>query len=205
MKYCRVSILTLLLVFGSTSAGEPAADLSISAAVAPSGVTPPGTEGVVTITVTNIGPDESTPLFSMRRTDDGTGVFDFPPLHFQFPGALLTGRCVTVPVPLPPAGEFLIWIIPHMTAGETVECTYAFTVADTSTVAQVAEWGVGRFSGPDDPNNANNVAGVLLRFAESPEPVSVKVFSPWGLLVLLLLLGSISVCGLARRSKSSVS
>ncbi len=205
MKYSRVSLLAFLFVVGQVSAGEPAADFSISASVAPGGVMPPGTEGVVTISITNHGPDDDTPLFGMLRTDDGTGVFNFPPLHFEFPEALLTGRCVAPPVQLPPEGEFLSWIIADMTAGERVECTYAFTVANTSVTIQVGRWAVRPFSGAGDPNDTNNVADVLLRFAEAPEPVSVPVLSPQALVILMVMLGLIGVFGLAKHSEFPLS
>jgi len=99
MMRILVFLLACLTVAGGPlSAGDPAADFNISASVFPGTVTPPGTEGVITISITNLGPDDGTPLFSMQRTDDGSGLVNFPPLHFEFPGALLTGSCITVPL-----------------------------------------------------------------------------------------------------------
>ena len=200
----RVFLLVFLMVVaGRLSAGEAEADFAISASVAPGGVMPPGTEGVVTITLTNLGPNDGSPLFSMQTTDDGTGFFSFPPLQFRFPEAFLAGPCVSGPFQLPPSNEFLTWVVLDMTAGQSVECMYAFTVVETSKISQVGRWTVERFSGPGDSNDANNIADVLLRFAESPEPVSVTVLSPWAVIILALLLGLIAPYGLAKRSKSS--
>ena len=41
----------------------------------------------------------------------------------------------------------------------------------------------------DDPNDANNVADVLLLFGEPPDPVSVPALTAWGLMILGLTLG----------------
>src|SRR6056297_2621276 len=110
MSPTRIFVFAFLtMACGQLSAGESAADYSISVDVTPGGVMPPGTEGVVTINITNQGPGDGTPLFGMLRTNDGTGAFNFPPIHFEFPGALLTGRCVAPPVQVPSAGEFLSW------------------------------------------------------------------------------------------------
>lgn len=184
-----VLLAVALFCFGSASAGDQVADFSIDASVIPSGVTPPGTAGVLTIVVSNIGPDSGVPIFEMERTDDGTGVSTFPPLQFEFPGALLTGPCTTPPEPVPPQGEFLSWITPTLEASESVECTFAFTVGETSVLSQVARWAVRPFSGATDSNDENNVANVLLRFAESTQPVSVPVNSVWASLILMVLLG----------------
>lgn len=206
MNSTRIFVFAFLTVAcGQLSAGEPAADYSISVDVAPGGVMPPGSEGVVTINITNQGPDEWTPLFGMRGTDDGTGFFSFPPINFEFPGAFVSGPCVTAPIQLPPVVEFLNWLVLDMPAGESVECRYAFTVAETSVVSRIGRWAVVPYVGPDDPNDANNVADVLLRFAEPSEPVSVPVLPPWALLILVLMLGPIGVCGLAGHSNSPLS
>ena len=194
MSPTRIFISVLLMAAcGQLSAGESMADFSISASVSPDGIMPPGTESVLAITVTNHGPDDGVPLFYMDRTDDGTGVFNYPPLHFQFPGALLTGPCDTPPEPGPPQGEFLTWITPAIVAGESVGCTFAFTVTETSIISQVGRWTVGAFSGANDPNEGNNVADVLLLFAEPPDAVSVPALSGWASIVLALMLGSIAL------------
>ena len=198
MKYSRVSLLAFLFVVGQVSAGEPAADFSISASVVPGGVMPPDTEGVVAITLTNLGPDGGSLLFSMQTTDDGTGFFSFPPLHFQFPEAFLAGPCVSGPFQLPPSNEFLTWVVLDMAAGQSVECMYAFKVAETSKISQIGRWTVEQFSGPGDPNDANNVADVLLRFAEPHEPVSIPALSAWAAIILVLMIGSIGLFGGAR-------
>jgi|GEM_PF-1734577 len=203
MNSTRIFVFAFLtMACGQLSAGKPAADYSISVDVAPGGVMPSGTEGVVTINITNQGPDEGTPLFGMRGTDDGTGFFSFPPLNFEFPGAFVSGPCVTAPIQLPPVVEFLNWLVLDMPAGESVECKYAFTVAETSVDSRIGRWEVVPYMGPDDPNDANNVADVLLLFAEPPEPVSVPVLAPWTLLILVVTLGWIGMVGLGRHSKT---
>jgi len=57
-------------------------------------------------------------------------------------------------------------------------------------IAQIARWEV---SGANDPNDANNVADVLLLFAEPPDAVSVPALSAWSVVVLVLMLGSIAL------------
>jgi len=188
MKHIRVLLQGLMIVAaGQLFGGEPAADFSIAADVTPGGVMPPGTEGVVTIKVTNFGPDTGTAIFRMRRTDDGTGFFNYPPLHFQFPGAL-TGPCEGAPLQPLPGEVFLIWIVRELPAGESVECSYDFTVTETSVITQLGRWSIERFSGPQDPNLDNNISDVLLRFAEVPEAIPVPAISTPVLLLLVLLL-----------------
>jgi len=192
-----LSLIFLIVVVGRLSAGEPAADFSIEASVAPGGVMPPATQGAVTITITNEGPDTGTAIFRMLRTDDGTGFNDYPPLEFQFPGGL-TGPCQNAPQPPLPGESFLVWIVRDILAGESRTCTFAFLVADTEQISQIGRWRVETSSGPDDPNDANNVADVLLLFGEPPEPVSVPALSAWAAIVLVLMLGALALRSSAR-------
>jgi len=73
-------------------------------------------------------------------------------------------------------------------------------VAETSVTAQIGQWSIERFSGPDDPNDANDVADVLLRFAELPEPEPIPLLSFTGVLLLVLLLGLLACHGVVRRA-----
>src|SRR6056297_351499 len=156
MSPTRIFVFAFLtMACGQLSAGESAADYSISVDVTPGGVMPPGTEGVVTINITNQGPGDGTPLFGMLRTNDGTGAFNFPPIHFEFSGAFFSGPFFTATIQLPPVVEFLNWLVLDMPAGESVECKYAYTVAETSVDSRIGRWEVVPYMGPDDPNDAN--------------------------------------------------
>lgn len=102
---------------GLAAAGDSEADLSIAASVAPDGILPPGTEGIATIRITNNGPDIETPRFVLRRTDNGTGFNDYPPLIFTGP---VSGPCIGDPRFDPPPGDiFFLWLIPDLGAGES--------------------------------------------------------------------------------------
>jgi len=92
---------------------------------------------------------------------------------------------------LPPGFPFFPpWIIQDIGAGESQVCSFGFEVSDTMQIAQIARWEV---SGANDPNDANNVADVLLLFAEPPDAVSVPALSAWSVVVLVLMLGSIAL------------
>jgi len=184
----------LMAACGQLSAGESAADLAIAASVQPDGILSPGTEVIATITITNNGPDIGIASFALRRTPDGTGS-SFPPL---VPQGLITGPCRIDPRadPLPPGFPFFPpWIIQDIGAGESRVCSFGFEVSDTMQIAQIARWEV---SGANDPNAANNVADVLLLFAEPPDPVSVPAFSAWAAIILVLMLGALALRSSAR-------
>lgn len=194
-----------MIAVDPVSAGEAVADLSIDAAVQPTGVTAPGTEGIVTITITNLGPDTGSAIFTMLRTNDGTAL-SFPPLEFSGP---TTGPCGFIPPGQPGPGQsigiFGHWSTLNMAPGERRDCTFGFEVLETTKTSQIGRWAVSTTSGADDPNDTNNVSEVLLRFTESPEPVSVPILSPWAVVILAFLLGLIAPSGLAKCSKSSAS
>ena len=191
MSPTRVFISAFLMAAcGQVSAGESTADLAIAASIQPGGILPPGTELIATITITNNGPDTGNATFYIRPTPVGTGS-SFPPLVLQ---GLIAGPCRIDPRfdPLPPGFPYFPpWIIQGIGAGESRVCSFGFEVSDTMQIAQIARWEV---SGANDPNDANNVADVLLLFGEPPDPVSVPAFSAWAAIILVLMLGSIGVC-----------
>ena len=61
--------------------GEPLADLALSVSVAPDSSIPPGTEGTITLSITNLGPITASGIFGWDPTDIG-GDFSDPPLEF---------------------------------------------------------------------------------------------------------------------------
>ena len=199
MNMTRIGLFALALIgCDSVLAQQPVADIGIEVSVEPVGVTPPGTEGVISITITNYGPDTGTGTFRWVPTSTGTG-FGYPPLEFTGIG---TGPCRVSSFGQPPPGDnFGFQVARDILPGDSQTCTYGFRVAETTILNQVARWDVAALDGLiilDDPNDANNVADVLLLFAEPPDPVSVTVMSEWALIVLVLMLGSIGLRSGAR-------
>jgi len=200
MNMTRIGLFALALIgCDSVLAQQPVADIGIEVSVEPVGVTPPGTKGVISITITNFGPDTGTGTFRWVPTSTGTG-FGYPPLEFTGIG---TGPCRVSSFGQPPPGDnFGFQVARDILPGDSQTCTYGFRVAETTILNQVARWDVAALDGLiilDDPNDANNVADVLLLFGEPPDPVSVATLSDWSLLILVLMFGSICVWALGRR------
>lgn len=184
-----------MIAFNPALAGGPLADLGIEVEVEPAGITPPGTKLVALVTITNQGPDTGSALFTVRQTNDGIG-FSFPPIAIF---GLLSGPCTVDPLFDPPPEIFFVpWIIRDIPAGESRACTFSFTVLETTKKSQIARWAVFAIGGSDDPDDTNNVANVLIRFAESPDPVAVPGLNLPGLLLLALLLGWIAFYRVSR-------
>jgi len=196
MNMMRVGLFALaLLGCVSVSAQQPVADIGIEVSVEAAGVTPPGTVINIAITITNFGMDTSSALFVWTRTSNGTGL-SFPPLQRTGDD---TGPCVNASPGQPPPPGVIFFprqAIRDIPPGEGRTCTFDFLVLETTTLAQVSRWTAfpAVDSVPlDDPNDANNVADVLLLFAEPPDPVSVPALSAWASIVLILMLGSIGL------------
>jgi len=178
-------------------AQQPVADIGIEVSVEPDGVMPPGTEGAFSIVITNFGPDTGAGTFRWNPTDNGAG-FGYPPLEFT---GTRTGPCRVSSFGQPlPGDNFGFQIARDIPSGESRTCTYGFRVPETTILRQVARWSVAALDGLiilDDPNEANNVADVLLIFAEPPAPVSVPATSAWAAILLALLLGWTVRCRVA--------
>ena len=205
MNMTRIGLFALALIgCDSVLAQQPVADLGIEVSVEPVGVTPPGTEGVISITITNFGPDTGTGTFRWVPTSTGTG-FGYPPLEFTGIG---TGPCRVSSFGQPPPGDnFGFQVARDILPGDSQTCTYGFRVAETTILNQVARWDVAALDGLiilDDPNDANNVADVLLLFAEPPDPVAVPALSARAMIMLGFLLGLLGVVGFAGLWKSSI-
>ncbi len=172
-------------------AGEATVDLDISVSVTPAGVLPPGSEGVVSISITNYGPDIGSAGFRIRMTPDGMGI-SYPPLNFV---GLLDGPCKGSPTFNPPPGDiFSFWLVHDLAVDETAVCSFSFVVTETSLTEQLARWEVmAGAGGQNDPNPDNNTAEALLRFARQTEALPVPVFSWLGMLLLIVLLSFISM------------
>jgi len=176
----------LMAFFNTVIAGETITDLGIGVTVEPQGVTPPGTQGTVAITITNTGPDTaSVAIFRWLPTNDGSG-FSYPPLGF--PVGLLTGPCRLFIGQPPPGDSFASWVTSDISPGESRTCTFGFRVLETTKTSQIARWEVNGFEA-HDPNPTNNEAEVLLRFAGNPDPVSVPALSISGFLILAFMVG----------------
>lgn len=193
MKYCRFLLTLWLLTLPNLHlyAGEAMVDLGISVSVSPAGVLPPGSEGVVSITITNYGPDSGSAALQLLQTPDGVGK-SWPPLVFT---EWFDGPCVVSPIAQPGPGQtFPNWMTENLAAGETVVCSFGFVVIETSVQEQLARWRVSAGAGgQNDPNPDNNTAEVLLRFAHQTEALPVPVFSWLGMLLLIVLLSFISM------------
>src|SRR6056297_3350427 len=84
-------------------AQQRVADIGIEVRIEPPGVTPPGTEGIVSITITNDGPDVGAGVFRWNQTGDVTGL-SYPPLEFL---GRIVGPCTISSFGQPPIGDNL--------------------------------------------------------------------------------------------------
>jgi hypothetical protein len=193
MKYCRFLLILGLLTLPSLYlyAGDATVDLGISVSVTPAGDLPPGSEGVVSISITNYGPDSGRAALQLLQTPDGVGT-SWPPLVFT---EWFDGPCSISPIAQPGPGQtFPNWMTGELAAGEKVVCSFGFVVADTAVTEQLAQWRVSAGAGgQNDPNPDNNTSEVLLRFARQTEALPVPVFSWLGMLLLIVLLLFISM------------
>jgi len=180
----------LVIVPMPIQAGTPLADIAIEVGVEPNGVTPPGTEGTVSLTITNYGPDVSAALIGWAVTSNGVG-FSFPPLDFV---GVATGPCGISPIGQPgPGDNFGFQVTPALNPGESVTCTYGFEVRETMILSQMAQWGVGPNGLAEDPNQTNNLDEVLLIFSPLADTRPVPALSWVGIFVLMLSVGLIAI------------
>jgi hypothetical protein len=187
--------LALLLIGGfSMQASGQINDLGIEVNIEPSGLTPPGTEGIISITITNNGPDINAAVFRWIPTQSNAGL-RYPPLQFT---GLTTGPCGFSSIGLAPPGDnFGFWVTPSLLIGESVICTYEFVVDEMANSSQIARWDVSFVAASEDPNEANNVAEVLLVFSGPPDTRPVPTVSWISLLMRTLVVGMISLRRLA--------
>ncbi len=184
-----LAIFALVSSF-SVEAGMASADIGIDVSIEPPNPILPGTEGTISVTIANSGPDMGTVLFGWSATPNGTG-FGFPPLAFPGP---FSGPCSISPVGLPgPGDNFGFWVTYDVLPGENRTCNFGFRVLQTATVSQLARWNVSVFDGDgnfaDDPNLSNNEAGLLLVFVDLPIARPVPTLSRTSLLVFIMLVG----------------
>ncbi len=174
-------------------AQQRVADIGIEVRIEPPGVTPPGTEGIVSITITNDGPDIGAGVFRWNQTGDVTGL-SYPPLEFL---GRIVGPCTISSFGQPPIGDnFGLHQVRDIPPGETRVCTYGFRVLETTKLKQIARWSVFARDGLnllDDPNDTNNADEILLTFSGLADIRPVPVLSWFGLFTLVLLLGLASI------------
>lgn len=174
----------LFMACTSVEAGTPSADLGLEVGIQPGGVMPPGTDGVLSLSITNYGPDAQAGLIGWAATDDGVG-FSFPPLDFT---GVVKGSCGVSPIGQPGPGDTFGFVLtPDLEPGETAICTFGFRVRETTTLSQIAQWGVGPFGSAEDPNDSNNLVEVLLIFSPLGDIRPVPTLSWVGMLSLALL------------------
>lgn len=197
----RLALVIFVLVGAfPVQAGAASADISIDVSIDPPNPIPPGTEGTISITISNSGPDIGTVIFAWLATPNGTG-FGFPPLVFPGP---FRGPCGISPVGHPGPGDYFgSWITYDILPGESRTCDFGFRVLETTIASQLARWNLSVFDVDgaiaDDPDLSNNEAEQLLVFADFPAATPVSTTSRMGLLVLILLLG---VAGLLARVRT---
>ena len=147
----------------------------------------PGERGVVTITVTNLGGDEVTGLVWARPNeprDSDDIAAGYPRLSFDLFGS---GECG-------PDGDlnptrdnrFGFQVFPNIGAGQSVTCSYPFTV-DNDVVGNRSDvWSVWfTVSGNVDPNRLNNRATVDVQFGFFATSVPASSLIWLALLVLI--------------------
>lgn len=199
----RLAVLayTLLCSF-AVEAGSATADISMDVSIVPSNPVTPGTEGTISISITNLGPDAAPfVLFQWFQTETGMGT-EYPPLEFL---ALESGPCGISPIIQPgPDDTFGVWTTNNVGPGESRTCNFGFRVSETTVVRQRARWESFVFNA-NDPNQSNNEAELLLVFAEMPDPEPIPALSGRGLIMLALLLGLIALFTRVGRSARATS
>lgn len=191
------------LIFGAaclisvvSDAGAPSADVALEVGIEPVGAIPPSTEGTITVTISNLGPNEANVFFSWLPSENGAG---FPPLAFPvFP----VGPCFVSPVGQPgPGDNFGFWVTYDLLPGEAVECSFEFVVLETELLSQTARWVASVFftgqpiSPDDDPDLSNNEAELNFVYSDLIAPQPVPLFSIPGLLLLVLVLAATAYLG----------
>lgn len=191
----RLSLFALMLIgCASIQADTPLADMGMEVHIEPDGVTPPGTEGIVSLTITNYGPDIDSGFIRWTPTPNGEGI-GYPPLDFT---GSATGPCGISPIGQPPPGDnFGFLVTPDLQPLESVTCTYSFRVEETTLLTQIARWDVSVFGSGEDPNDANDADEVLFIFSPLADPRSVPALSWFGLFALILLLCLVSIRGVS--------
>jgi len=181
-RLCIVFILAL--IYCPAHAGDASADIGIEVTVAPSNNLLPGTEGTISITITNSGPDMATALFQWFPTENGMG-FGFPPIAFT---GMVTGPCELSPVGEPiPGDNFGFWITNDIGPGTSRVCNFEFRALETPNFGQAARWLLFVIDG-DDPDPSNNEFEVFLVFSEISSIHPIPLLSTFGLIALALLL-----------------
>jgi hypothetical protein len=202
MKILRAGLITLALVSLTCSqAGENSADITLSVTKEPRGTTPVGTEGVILITVSNLGPTTASAIFRWTPTDNGDR-FSYPPLEFPAPAM---GPCKIRRTEQPPPGDlFGFWETRDILPGETRNCVFGYRVFETMTVSQIARWDVQALGGVNDSDESNNVAEAFFVFSDLAAARSVPFLSPWGLMALALLITLTGLYGQTRSFKTTL-
>lgn len=185
-------LLTIALIgysFCHAAAGELSADVAIAVDVEPEGAIPPGTDGTISVTLENSGPDTATVTFQWLAAADGTG---FPPLAFPSP---VVGPCLVSPVGQPgPGDNFGFWVTYELMPGESRTCSFEFLVLETELLSQIVRFVASVFflgmpvSPDDDPDLSNNEAELQFVYSNLIASRPVPLFSFSGLLLLALVL-----------------
>ncbi|NKI34712.1 hypothetical protein HFP89_05990 [Wenzhouxiangella sp. XN79A] len=182
---CLISVVS--------DAGAPSADVALEVRIEPVGAIPPGTEGTITVTISNFGPNAANVFFSWLPSEDGAG---FPPLAFP---VFAVGPCFVSPVGQPgPGDNFGFWVTYDLLPGEAVDCSFEFVVLQTNLLSQTARWVASVFftgqpiSPDDDPDLSNNQAELNFVYSDliAPHPVPLLSFPGILLLAFVLTIGS---------------
>lgn len=200
-------LLTIALIGYSlchAAAGELSADVVIAVDVEPEGAIPSGTEGTISITLENLGPDTATVTFQWLAAADGTG---FPPLAFPSP---VVGPCLVSPVGQPgPGDNFGFWVTYELMPGESRTCSFEFLVLETELLSQTVRFVASVFflgmpvSPDDDPDLSNNEAELQFVYSNLivSRPVPLLSFSGLVLLVLVVTAAAYFSPGLSANSR----
>lgn len=218
-RFVFISLIFLAkntLLYANESTDLPVADLEVSVQKIPDGMTPSGTGGIITFTITNHGPDSVGRImpedpYGTRagiRVVSGSMYLYLPgglPLLLDFDPDQSCGLTLDHADTLPPIDAIFTWsIFPGaIKVNETVVCSFHYIIDDVSqfqTYYFDLDWTL--FLLPNvgtDPNPGNNVAHSRFQFAPSPTPVPALSIGSYLLLVVLLVIAGM-YSRLTRRS-----
>lgn len=201
-----IAINAMLLFLGAAVAQAQEADLALEVLMEPShGVTPPGSSGMLTFTVTNLGPDPSGGLANRIRIESGTeraldvDGFD-PPVTIEPAGGSSCEVSRFLGEPVPPEPNVLVSY--HVSfpgpldPGESMVCDVTFSVSPNLRQDIGMLWGT--FGGTFDPDSFNDLVFTPFRL-----PVTaIPTLSQYSLVVFAMALMAAAFF-LRRRQRTS--
>ncbi|MEM9532722.1 MAG: hypothetical protein AAGA23_17520 [Pseudomonadota bacterium] len=195
----RLILAILVATFGQMALAQ--ADLSLEVVVSENPIRPPGSSGVVTVRLTNLGPQPvRNPASLVEIPSFGAPPVDF----FSIPGEICTlAFGVLDPFnPDDPSVFVFQFGSPGLLAGDSSECRATYAVNPDLEGDITVSWVISSLSTqPVDPNTTNNSATVTFGI---PLPVQVPGLNTPGA-ALMVFLFSLLASSIRRRGSKGIS